>query len=65
MLHVITLSPTACLMKGIKISIRPISTFAQLSFTYVAAMVASNKALAYITYPTQVDLAVLDCYCYN
>ena len=46
----------ACLLKGIPVSIRPLSTFAQLSFTYVGAMVASNKALAYVSYPTQVHM---------
>ena len=35
-------------------SLQPHFLFSFLGFTYVGAMVASNTALSFITYPTQV-----------
>ena len=43
-----------CWFRGIRHSLSPYRLFPVLSFTYVGAMVASNSALAFITYPTQV-----------
>jgi UDP-galactose transporter B1 len=36
------------------VSLKPYSLFGLVSLSYVGAMVASNGALAYISYPTQV-----------
>ena len=40
----------------IPVSLKPYRLYPILSVSYVGAMVASNSALAYITYPTQVRL---------
>lgn len=40
--------------QNISVSLKPYRLYPILAVTYVGAMVASNSALAYITYPTQV-----------
>ena len=40
--------------KGETLTIKPYSLFGTLTLTYVGAMVSSNAALAFISYPTQV-----------
>ncbi len=48
----------ACYVTRCEVSLAPYNYFPVLSFTYVGAMVTSNASLAYITYPTQVGVAL-------
>ena len=43
-----------CRVQKFEVSLAPHNLFSFLAFTYVGAMVASNSALSYISYPTQV-----------
>ena len=45
-----------CIIRKWEASLQPYNLFSTLAFTYVGAMVASNSALSYISYPTQVSL---------
>ena len=47
-----------CALRETEVSLQPHSLFSCLAFTYVGAMVASNSALSYVSYPTQVQLIV-------
>ena len=46
---------TASMIQGVSVSLKPFRPFSALAFTYVGAMVSSNTALSYISYPTQVS----------
>ena len=48
--------------QGVEVSLKPYRLYPILAVSYVGAMVASNTALAYITYPTQVYICCLDLY---
>ena len=47
-----------CQIRKIPVSLKPFRLFGVLSFTYVGAMVSSNTALSYISYPTQVSWGI-------
>ena len=46
--------PPVSVIRKADVSLTPYRLFSVLAFTYVGAMVASNSALSYIAYPTQV-----------
>lgn len=45
---------SASIIQRSPVSLKPFRPFSALAFTYVGAMVSSNTALSYISYPTQV-----------
>ena len=53
--HTHTHTHTASMIQRTPVSLKPFRPFAALAFTYVGAMVSSNTALSYISYPTQVN----------
>ena len=50
-----SLLPPVSWYQHIPVSLKPYRLYPILAVSYVGAMVASNSALAYITYPTQVS----------